>query len=58
MASHELKIPLSYIHHYERTTVTIPNAIATAGSISADVNGKAVQVRCIMGDVLFNYFEM
>ncbi|KAL7991531.1 hypothetical protein Chor_015787 [Crotalus horridus] len=46
VASHELKIPLSYIHHYERTTVTIPNAIATAGSIGADVNGKAVQNAC------------
>uniref|UniRef100_A0A8C6XWJ2 Aldehyde oxidase 1 n=1 Tax=Naja naja TaxID=35670 RepID=A0A8C6XWJ2_NAJNA len=46
VASHELKIPLSYIHQYERTTVTIPNAIATAGSISADVNGKAVQNAC------------
>ncbi|XP_032090835.1 aldehyde oxidase [Thamnophis elegans] len=46
VASHELKIPLSYIHHYERTTVTIPNAIATGGSIGADVNGKAVQNAC------------
>ncbi|XP_070789374.1 aldehyde oxidase isoform X1 [Pituophis catenifer annectens] len=46
VASHELKIPLSYIHQYERTTVTIPNAITTAGSISADVNGKAVQNAC------------
>ncbi|XP_025022291.1 aldehyde oxidase [Python bivittatus] len=48
VVSHELKIPLSYIHPYERTTVTIPNAIATAGSISADVNGKAVQNACQM----------
>ncbi|XP_029140847.1 aldehyde oxidase isoform X3 [Protobothrops mucrosquamatus] len=46
VASHELKIPLSYIHQYERTTVTIPNAIATGGSIGADVNGKAVQNAC------------
>uniref|UniRef100_A0A670XYN9 Aldehyde oxidase 1 n=1 Tax=Pseudonaja textilis TaxID=8673 RepID=A0A670XYN9_PSETE len=46
VASHELKIPLSYIHQYERTTVTIPNAIVTAGSISTDVNGKAVQNAC------------
>ncbi|XP_026523709.1 aldehyde oxidase isoform X3 [Notechis scutatus] len=46
VASHELKIPLSYIHQYERTTVTIPNAIVTAGSIGADVNGKAVQNAC------------
>uniref|UniRef100_A0A803TCX5 FAD-binding PCMH-type domain-containing protein n=1 Tax=Anolis carolinensis TaxID=28377 RepID=A0A803TCX5_ANOCA len=33
VASHELKIPLSYIHNYERTTATIPNAIVTSGSI-------------------------
>lgn len=58
MASHELKIPLSYIHQYERTTVTIPNAITTAGSIGADVYGKAVQVRCIIGGVLFNSLEI
>ncbi|XP_063147934.1 aldehyde oxidase isoform X3 [Candoia aspera] len=46
VASHELKIPLSYLRQYERTTVTIPNAICTAGSVGADVNGKAVQNAC------------
>ncbi|XP_061464041.1 aldehyde oxidase 3-like isoform X2 [Rhineura floridana] len=46
VASHELKIPLSYIHPYERTTVTIPNAVVTAGSVGSEVNGKAVQNAC------------
>ncbi|XP_062816537.1 aldehyde oxidase 2 isoform X2 [Anolis carolinensis] len=46
VASHELKIPLSYIHNYERTTATIPNAIVTSGSIGTEVNGKAVQNAC------------
>ncbi|KAJ6665275.1 hypothetical protein lerEdw1_004324 [Lerista edwardsae] len=46
VASHELKIPMSYIHPYERTTVTIPNSIITAASIGTEVNGKAVQNAC------------
>uniref|UniRef100_A0A803TV48 FAD-binding PCMH-type domain-containing protein n=1 Tax=Anolis carolinensis TaxID=28377 RepID=A0A803TV48_ANOCA len=46
VASHELKIPLSYIHNYERTTATIPNAFKTAASIGTEVNGKAVQNAC------------
>nr|XP_056717292.1 aldehyde oxidase 3-like [Euleptes europaea] len=46
VASHELKIPLSYIHIFERSTVPIPNAVVTAGSISSEVNGKAVQNAC------------
>nr|XP_060637934.1 aldehyde oxidase 2-like [Anolis sagrei ordinatus] len=46
IASHELKIPLSYIHNYERTTATIPNAFRTAASIGTEVNGKAVQNAC------------
>uniref|UniRef100_A0A670I706 FAD-binding PCMH-type domain-containing protein n=1 Tax=Podarcis muralis TaxID=64176 RepID=A0A670I706_PODMU len=46
VASHELKIPLSYIHPYETTSVTIPNAVVTAGSIGTEVNGKAVQNAC------------
>ncbi|XP_054828452.1 aldehyde oxidase 3-like [Eublepharis macularius] len=46
VASHELKIPLSYIHLFERSTVPIPNALFTAGSIGSEVNGKAVQTAC------------
>ncbi|XP_067326697.1 aldehyde oxidase 3-like [Anolis sagrei] len=46
VASHELKIPLSYIHNYERTTATIPNAVPTSASIGTEVNGKAVQNAC------------
>uniref|UniRef100_A0A8D0E4N7 FAD-binding PCMH-type domain-containing protein n=1 Tax=Salvator merianae TaxID=96440 RepID=A0A8D0E4N7_SALMN len=46
VASHELKIPMSYIHPYERTTVTVPNAIVTAGSVGSELNGKAVQNAC------------
>ncbi|XP_053217062.1 aldehyde oxidase 4-like isoform X3 [Podarcis raffonei] len=46
VASHELKIPLSYVHPYETTSVTIPNAVVTAGSIGTEVNGKAVQNAC------------
>nr|XP_060621769.1 aldehyde oxidase 2-like [Anolis sagrei ordinatus] len=46
VASHELKIPLSYIRNYERTTATIPNAFKTAASVGTEVNGKAVQNAC------------
>uniref|UniRef100_A0ABM5EPP6 aldehyde oxidase n=1 Tax=Pogona vitticeps TaxID=103695 RepID=A0ABM5EPP6_9SAUR len=46
VASHELQIPLSYIHNYERTTITIPNAVVTAGSVGTELNGKAVQNAC------------
>nr|XP_056717282.1 aldehyde oxidase 3-like [Euleptes europaea] len=46
IASHELKIPTSYIHLFERSTVPIPNALLTAGSIGSEVNGKAVQNAC------------
>lgn len=44
MASRELKIPLSYLHICETSTATVPNTIATAASVGADVNGRAVQV--------------
>lgn len=44
MASRELKIPMSHIHICETSTATVPNTIATAASIGADVNGRAVQV--------------
>ncbi|XP_048342384.1 aldehyde oxidase 3-like [Sphaerodactylus townsendi] len=46
VASHELMIPLSYIHIFERTTAPIPNAIVTAGAISTECNCKAVQIAC------------
>ncbi|XP_048342399.1 aldehyde oxidase 3-like isoform X2 [Sphaerodactylus townsendi] len=46
IASHELKIPTSYIHLFERSTIPIPNALLTAGSIGSEVNGKAVQNAC------------
>ncbi|XP_060113024.1 aldehyde oxidase 3-like [Heteronotia binoei] len=46
VASHELKIPSSYIHLSERSTIPIPNALLTAGSIGTEVNAKAVQSAC------------
>lgn len=47
VASRELNIPVSYIHVSETSTVTVPNASFTAGSIGTDINGKAVQVICL-----------
>uniref|UniRef100_A0A2K5WHA8 aldehyde oxidase n=1 Tax=Macaca fascicularis TaxID=9541 RepID=A0A2K5WHA8_MACFA len=46
VASRELKIPMSYIHISETSTATVPNTIATAASVGADVNGRAVQNAC------------
>ncbi|XP_015270433.1 PREDICTED: aldehyde oxidase 3-like, partial [Gekko japonicus] len=46
VASHELMIPLSYIHIFERSTVPIPNAHVTSGAISTETNGRAVQIAC------------
>nr|XP_051704003.1 aldehyde oxidase 2 isoform X1 [Oryctolagus cuniculus] len=46
VASRELKIPMSYMHLCETNTATVPNTIATAASIGADVNGRAVQNAC------------
>ncbi|XP_077175230.1 aldehyde oxidase isoform X2 [Paroedura picta] len=46
VASHELMIPVSFIHIFERSSVPIPNAILTAGSIGSEVNAKAVQKAC------------
>ncbi|XP_054578921.1 aldehyde oxidase 4-like isoform X2 [Eptesicus fuscus] len=46
VASRELNIPISYIHTSETSTVTVPNASFTAGSMSTDINGRAVQNAC------------
>uniref|UniRef100_A0A671G6L8 xanthine dehydrogenase n=1 Tax=Rhinolophus ferrumequinum TaxID=59479 RepID=A0A671G6L8_RHIFE len=46
VASRELNIPSSYIHPYETSTVTVPNAVFTAASMGTDTNGKAVQNAC------------
>ncbi|ELW62680.1 Aldehyde oxidase [Tupaia chinensis] len=46
VASRELNIPQSYIHLSETSTVTVPNAVFTAGSMGTDINGKAVQNAC------------
>ncbi|KAB0379218.1 hypothetical protein FD755_007002 [Muntiacus reevesi] len=46
VASRELKIPMSYLHICETSTATVPNTIATAASIGADTNGRAVQNAC------------
>ncbi|XP_047400596.1 aldehyde oxidase 2 isoform X3 [Sciurus carolinensis] len=46
VASRELKVPMSYLHICETSTATVPNTIATAASIGADVNGRAVQNAC------------
>ncbi|XP_077010735.1 aldehyde oxidase 4-like [Tamandua tetradactyla] len=46
VASRELNIPESYIHLSETSTIVVPNASFTAGSMGADINGKAVQNAC------------
>uniref|UniRef100_A0A8C2MDQ1 aldehyde oxidase n=1 Tax=Cricetulus griseus TaxID=10029 RepID=A0A8C2MDQ1_CRIGR len=46
VASRELKVPMSHMHICETSTATVPNTIATAASIGADVNGRAVQNAC------------
>ncbi|XP_008831523.1 aldehyde oxidase 4 isoform X2 [Nannospalax galili] len=46
VASRELNIPQSYVHLSETSTITVPNAIFTAGSMGTDINGKAVQNAC------------
>ncbi|KAM9249305.1 LOW QUALITY PROTEIN: aldehyde oxidase 4-like [Dugong dugon] len=46
VASRELDIPQSYIHLSETSTITMPNAFFTAGSMLTDTNGKAVQNAC------------
>lgn len=46
VASRELKIPMSYIHLDEMSTVTVPNTVTTGASTGADVNGRAVQNAC------------
>uniref|UniRef100_A0A8D0V338 aldehyde oxidase n=1 Tax=Sus scrofa TaxID=9823 RepID=A0A8D0V338_PIG len=46
VASRELNIPESYIHLPETSTITVPNAVFTAGSMGTDINGKAVQNAC------------
>uniref|UniRef100_A0A4W2IR68 aldehyde oxidase n=1 Tax=Bos indicus x Bos taurus TaxID=30522 RepID=A0A4W2IR68_BOBOX len=46
VASRELNIPESYIHLSETNTTTVSNATFTAGSMGADINGKAVQNAC------------
>ncbi|XP_044793002.2 aldehyde oxidase 2 isoform X2 [Bubalus bubalis] len=46
VASRELKIPMSHLHICETSTATVPNTIATAASVGADINGKAVQNAC------------
>ncbi|XP_010615896.1 aldehyde oxidase 2-like [Fukomys damarensis] len=46
VASRELQIPMSRLHIQETCTATVPNTVATAASIGADVNGRAVQNAC------------
>ncbi|XP_057614609.1 aldehyde oxidase 2 isoform X1 [Chionomys nivalis] len=46
VASRELKVPMSYMYICETSTATVPNTIATAASVGADVNGRAVQNAC------------
>ncbi|GAB1284987.1 Aldehyde oxidase 3 [Apodemus speciosus] len=46
VASRELKIPMSYIHLDEMSTMTVPNTVTTGASTGADVNGRAVQNAC------------
>uniref|UniRef100_A0A1B0GWM7 Aldehyde oxidase 4 n=1 Tax=Rattus norvegicus TaxID=10116 RepID=A0A1B0GWM7_RAT len=56
VASRELNIPKSYVHLVETSTVTVPNAVFTAGSMGADINGKAVQVLLSL-PINFYFFE-
>lgn len=46
VVSRELNIDKSYIHLAETSTLTVPNAVFTAGSMSTDIFGKAVQNAC------------
>ncbi|XP_031409921.1 aldehyde oxidase 2-like isoform X1 [Meleagris gallopavo] len=46
IASHELKIPLSYIHFCETSSTTVPNGKYTAGSVGTEINARAVQDAC------------
>ncbi|KAH0511696.1 Aldehyde oxidase 4 [Microtus ochrogaster] len=46
VASRELKVPMSYMYICETSTAFVPNTIATAASVGADVNGRAVQNAC------------
>ncbi|XP_021573473.1 aldehyde oxidase 2 [Carlito syrichta] len=46
VASRELKVPMSSIHINETSTAMVPNTVATAASVGADVNGRAVQNAC------------
>ncbi|XP_023568150.1 aldehyde oxidase 2-like isoform X1 [Octodon degus] len=46
VASRELRVPMSRLHIQETSTATVPNTVATAASIGADVNGRAVQNAC------------
>ncbi|KAM6174713.1 aldehyde oxidase 2-like [Erethizon dorsatum] len=46
VASRELRVPMCRLHIQETSTATVPNTVATAASIGADVNGRAVQNAC------------
>ncbi|KAE8580253.1 hypothetical protein XENTR_v10024373 [Xenopus tropicalis] len=46
VVSRELKIPMSYIYICETSTVTVPNSIASGGSIGTDITGIAVKNAC------------
>ena len=45
VGSHCLNIPVDKIHISETNTDKVPNATATAASVSSDLYGMAVQVR-------------
>ncbi|XP_073407554.1 aldehyde oxidase-like isoform X2 [Dendrobates tinctorius] len=46
IATRELGIPMCYIHICETNTGSVPNTIATAATVGADVNGMAVKDAC------------
>ncbi|XP_055967737.1 aldehyde oxidase 4-like [Sorex fumeus] len=46
VVSRELNIDKSYVHLAETSTLTVPNAVFTAGSMGTDIFGKAVQNAC------------
>jgi len=46
IAAHELGIPLSSVFIAEASTDKVPNTVPTAGSMSSDLNGMAVQNAC------------
>ena len=48
VASHKLKIPVSYLHLGEMNAMTVPQTVTALASTSTHVNGNAVQVMILL----------